>query len=182
MKLTLNLASRSYVNERALKWGYLLFALLILLILLFQLRISLHTWQLNLDYRTDIEAIEKQLRGKIPAHFTAEQISAQKQSLGRAKELLREDAFRWTVLFDRMEGLLPRDVSIRSFNPNYSDGTLVLTGVCKKLPDLQKLLDNLYASSFKQVFLQNQSQIETLGYDEINRTALQFSIRLEGVF
>lgn len=182
MKLSLNLASRSYVNERALKWGYLLFALLLLLIFLFQLTTYLQSRQLMLGYQANIKSLEQQLSGAVPEHFTAGQLAVQQQAISRAEALLQKDAFRWTALFDRLETLLPRDVSIRSFSPNYKDDSLILTGVAKKLTDLQQLLNNLHADSFQQVFLQSQGQVEVIGSDESKKTAHQFTIRLEGVF
>jgi type IV pilus assembly protein PilN len=182
MKLTINLASRSYVNERALKWGYLLFAMLILLVLLFQVRNFLHSYQLKNSYQSNIAAIEQTLRGKTTVKLTRKQIAAQQQDLKQAKILLRKDAFRWTALFDRVENLLPRNVSVRSFSPNYGEGSLVLTGVAKKLPDLQMLLENLHAESFRQVYLKSQSNITVLDYLGEKRSAVAFSIELEGVF
>ncbi len=181
MKLSLNLASRSYVNEQALKWvgGVLIFLLLILLF--FQLRTYFQDRQLNIGYRANIKKLELELHGKVP-EFTAEQIATQQLEYSRAEALLQKDAFRWTALFDRFEGLLPKNVSIQSFNPNYKSGSLVFTGVAKKLNDLQELLDNLHADRFEQVLLQNQSQVEVIDYADQKRSALAFSIKLEGVF
>ncbi|NOY13619.1 MAG: PilN domain-containing protein, partial [Deltaproteobacteria bacterium] len=160
----------------------LLFALLLLLLLLFQVRTYLQDRQQIISCQTNIERMELRLNGTVPKRFTAEQIAAQQREFKYAAKLLKRDAFRWTVLFDRMEALLPRNVSIRSFSPSYKDGSLVLTGVAKKLSDLQKLLDNLYADSFRQVFLQSQRQIDVVAYDGQKKPAHEFSIRLEGVF
>lgn len=182
MKLTLNLASRRYVNERALKLACLILTLLLLLLLLLQARTCLQSREQNLVYRADIEKLEQQLGVTIPKRFTKEQIVVQQQGFARAKSFLQEDAFRWTALFDRMEGLLPKNVSIRSFSPNYKAGSLTINGVAKNLIDLQDLLDNLHADSFAQVFLKSQNQIEVLDYQDNKMPALSFTILLEGVF
>lgn len=182
MKLTLNLASRRYVNERALKLGCLIVTLLLILLLLLQGRNCLNDREQNLVKQANIDQLEEKLQGKIPQRFSKEQIVLQQQDFARAQDLLQKDAFRWTVLFDRLEVLLPKNVSIRSFSPNYKAGSLLITGVARNLIDLQDLLDNLHADTFQQVFLKSQSQIEVLDYQEAKRPALAFSILLEGVF
>lgn len=182
MKLTLNLASRRYVNERALKWACLFLSFVLLLLLMVQAQTYLQSREQALKYKTTIEKLEQQLRGKVPKRFTKEQIVAQQHDFSQAENLLRKDAFRWTALFDRLEDLLPENVSIRSFSPNYKEGSLVISGVAKNLIDLQDLLDNLHADSFQQVFLRSQNQIEVVDYQEQKKTALAFSILLEGVF
>lgn len=182
MRLTLNLASRRYVNERALKWGYFLLALLLIAILFFQVRTTLHNRRLNLAYHSEIASLKGQLGDSSPVRFSAAQIAAQKQAFSRAQAMLQEDAFRWTALFDRMEGLLPNPVSLRSFSPNYKDGSLLLTGVARELNDLQQLLNNLHADTFEQVFLQSQRQVSGDGLDKGAPRAIEFTLRLEGVF
>ena len=182
MRLTLNLASRRYVNERALKLVCLAVTLLLILLLCMQVWVSLQSREHNLAYRANVDKLQEQLSGKIPKRFTKEQIAAQQQEFARAKAILQEDAFRWTALFDRMERLLPSNVSISSFSPNYKEGSLQITGDAKTLSDLQDLLDNLYADSFSQVFLKSQSQIEVLDYQGQKQPALRFAILLEGVF
>ena len=182
MRLTLNLASRRYVNESAIKWGYLLFSVLLLLLITFQVWLCLQSRQLNHSYQVEIDQLAQQLGNKVPERFTGAQIAAQKQDFSRAEELLQKDAFRWTALFDRMERLLSSGVSIRSFSPNYKDGSLVLNGVAKKLSDLQDLLNNLHADNFDQVFLQSQRQFDVDDFDGTKIPAIDFSLRLEGVF
>lgn len=182
MRLTLNLASRRYVNERALKLACLTLTFILVLLLIFQGQVFLQTREHNLAYQANIEKLQEQLRGKIPKRFTKEQIALQQQEFAQAKAILQEDSFRWTALFDRMERLLPQNVSISSFNPNYKAGSLVISGVAQNLIDLQDLLDNLHADSFSQVFLKSQNQIEVFDYQGQKRSALQFAIQLEGVF
>ena len=182
MKLSLNLASRSYVNQRALKKTYQAVLVLLIGLLVWQL---LSVWQLsqNIDL---VQANLKQLQGQLEKgaveRLSPEQIKAQEQEHQQAQALLRRDAFRWTGLFDRLENLLPDGASIRSLNPDYQQRTLVLSGVVRALPDLQALLDNLHDDSFKQVFLQSQSQTEVNDGQGGKRSALLFSIKLEGMF
>jgi len=182
MKLTLNLASRRYINERALTLACLVLTLLLLLLLIFQLRGWMQSREEVLVHQAEINKLEERLQGKVPQRLSAEDIALQQQEFSVAQQLLQQDAFRWTELFDRMEKLLPENVSIRSFSPDYNKGSLTIVGVAKNLIDLQDLLDNLHNESFKSVYLRNQNQVEVLDYQEQKRPALSFSILLEGVF
>lgn len=182
MKLTLNLASRRYVNEQALKLVYLAITSLLVLLLFIQGRVYLQSRE-HLDaYKVNIEKLQTQLHGEIPKHISKEQIVLQQAEFAQAEAILQKDAFRWTALFDRLEGLLPQNVSLSSFSPDYKKGSLVISGVARDLIDLQNLLDNLHADSFQQVFLTSQNLVEVFDYQGQKQPALQFSIQLEGVF
>jgi type IV pilus assembly protein PilN len=183
MKLSLNLASRSYVNQRALKQLYLALCLLFLLLLALQVKSYLQSRGEIGAAQDSLRELQQQLRGgAVTEQLTNEQIEKQLQQYQQARVLLQRDAFRWTALFDRLERVLPDGVSIRSLNPDYQQRDLVLIGVARGLPDLQKLLDNLHADSFQQVFLQNQDRIEVSAGAGDKKPALSFSIKLEGVF
>jgi len=182
MKLSLNLSSRRYVNQHALKQLYLLLCLLLIMLLIFQIKSYLQS-------RGEIAKVEQNLRelqqqhGRAPAErLTDEQIKMQQQEYSQARDWLQRDAFRWTALFDRLEKRLPDGVSIRSFNPDYKQKSLMLTGVARKLSDLQALLDNLHTDDFQQVFLQSQSRVDVSDGSGGKKKALSFSLKLEGVF
>ena len=182
MKLTLNLASRSYVNERALSLSCLLICFVLTLLLIFQAHYVLQGQEQNRAYQTEINALEAKLGSKLPKQFTKAQLAEQREIFNQAQDLLQRDAFRWTALFDRLENLLPTHVTLQNFNPNYQKGSLSITGVARQLGDLQQLLDNLHGDTFEQVFLTSQSWVDVIDYSGNKRPALQFSIQLEGVF
>jgi len=182
MKLSLNLASRRYVNQRALKRFYLLLSLLLVLVLTFQTKSYLQGRSEIESVRSSLAQLRQQLQGGTVESLSAEQIDAQQRRFRQAQVLLQRDAFRWTALFDRLEKRLPAGASVRSFNPDYAQKSLVLTGVVRGLNDLQQLLDNLHAEHFQQVFLQSQNRVEVSDGAGGKRSALSFSIKLEGVF
>lgn len=182
MKLTLNLASRRYVNQRALKHTYLGLLLLLVALLAWQLTGILQQQQEVTQIQGQLQNLQLQLQEVPVERLSPEQLKSQQQQYQWAQALLQRDAFRWTALFDRLEHLLPNGASIRSLNPDYQKDTLVLVGVVKELTDLQTLLDRLHADSFTQVFLQNQSQILVSDGAGGKKSALSYSIKLEGVF
>ncbi|MEA3545253.1 MAG: PilN domain-containing protein [Thermodesulfobacteriota bacterium] len=182
MKLSINLASRHYVNQRVLKLALSSTIIALLLILTIQGNTYLQNRQQGLQYQDHIESLQEQLRGKLPKRLTAEELVEQKQGYEQAKVLLQRDAFRWTALFDRMEQLLPDGISLRSFHPDYDKNVLLINGVARKLENLQKLLDNLQTARFHRVYLQQQGEVEVDNGHGGKQQALSFSIRLEGVF
>ncbi len=185
MKLTLNHASRRYLNRRALNQIYLVLSLLLCALLAYQVVNSLQGKSRAEQFQKNISELQQQLgqlQGEAPRHLTADRIEKQKVEFAQVETILDRDAFRWSALFDRMELLLPDGASIRSFNPNYKDKSLVLNGVVKGLSDLQQLLDNLLADSFQQVYLQNQGMVEVSDGSGGKAPALNFSLKIEGVF
>lgn len=185
MKVTLNLASRRYVNRRALKFLGILFILLLLVLLTFQVSGYLQRQRQAQQYEKNLAELERehqQLLGQTVQSLTPPQSERQKLALQQAKTLLQRDAFRWTVLFDRMEKRLPSGVSITSFTPDYKTQSLDLAGYARNLSDLQRLLNNLHSDSFKQVFLQSQSQVIVSDGQGGEVPALSFNLKLEGVF
>ena len=182
MKLSINLASRRHLNQQGLKLVLSCAIVLLLLLLGFQGNTYLQNRQLTLQYQAHLDSLQEQLRGKLPKRLTPEELAEQQQAYERAETLLQRDSFRWTVLFNRMENLLPAGVSLRSFNPDYGKNSLLLNGVAKKLKNLQNLLDNLQAAQFHQVYLKNQAEVQVDDGRGGKQTALSFSISLEGMF
>lgn len=182
MKLSINLASRRYPNQQMLKLLLSCFIVLLLLILAIQGNAYLQNRQQALQYQAHLDALQEQLRGKLPKRLTPEELAEQRQAYQRAETLLQRDAFRWTVLFNRMEGLLPDGVSLRSFNPDYNKNSLHINGVAKNLKKLQMLLHNLQTAQFNQVFLENQGEVDVNDGRGGKRKALSFTISLKGVF
>jgi len=182
MKLSINLASRRYHNQPALKLFLAIIIIILLLILVFQTNSYLHQRQQKLSYQAHLVELRQQLQGKLTKKITQEELAAQRQTHELAKRLLQRDAFRWTVLFDKMENILPEGISLRSFNPDYDNNSLAIHGVAKELKSLQNLLDKLQEAKFNQIYLKEQGEVKVDNGRGGERMALSFSINLEGVF
>ncbi|HEY5672979.1 MAG TPA: PilN domain-containing protein [Malonomonas sp.] len=185
MKVTLNLASRRYVNRRALNRLGILLLMLLLVLLTFQVRGFLLRQNQVQNYEKNLVEMQQeyqQLLGKTVQSLSPEQLARQQVEFNQAQTLLQRDAFRWTQLFDRLEKLLPAGVSIASFTPDYKSRSLELSGSARTLADLQRLLNNLHNDSFAQVFLNSQTQIKVSDGQGGEVSALGFNVTLEGVF
>jgi len=182
MQLTVNFASQKRYRERFYKRVLALVILGLGIILALQVRQYVAGYQLERQYQQHLSELEKQLQGDSLKQGNGDQLAALQRDYNQARKLLKQDAFRWTLLFDRIEAILPPGISLRGFNPDYDKNVLVLTGVARDLGSLQRLLDNLHAESFKDAFLLQQSEVKLKDSRGIERTALSFSINLTGVF
>ncbi len=185
MKVTLNFASRRYVNRRALNQLGILLSLLLLGVLIFQVSGYLQSRDQLRQYAKNLAELRQehqQLLGKTPQNVSSALVEEQAVELQQAEALLKRDAFRWTALFDRMEKRLPSGVSITGFSPDYKTQSLELSGLARDLSGLQNLLNNLHKDSFDQVFLQNQNQVKVSDGQGGEVLALGFNVKLEGVF
>ena len=182
MKLAINLASRRHLNQRAISLVLSCTIVLLICLLALQGNTYFQDHQLATTYQSHLNELQDQLRGKLPERLSPKEIAEQRQSYDQAGALLKRDAFRWTSLFDQMEGLLPAGVSLRSLNPDYGKSSLLLNGIAKDLKSLQALLDSLGKEQFDQVYLNNQGEVAVDDGRGGKRNALSFSISLGGVF
>ncbi len=186
MKLTLNLASRRYVNRRALNHGFIAAAALLVLFCLWSLVGLIEQHELLKQNRQQVAEIEQQLRvlrgGPVKPLSEEERSRIEAQFL-IAQRLLEQDAFRWTKLLDRMEALLPAGVSINSFRPDFGKDSLALDGQARSLKEMRQFLDRLLKKGgFQQVYLNSHSRTKVRDYADNEREAVTFSVQLQGVF
>lgn len=186
MKLDLNFASRRYVNRKAVNKGYWLVAILLIGLFFWSVMecifISTQIEQNHVQLSV-LQMDEKELFGTESIPLDSEKIETIRAELLSSQELLDQDSFRWTQLFDRMEKLLPPGVSIRRFSPNYEKRSLAIEGVAESLRSLQTLLDRLLqAEGMVNVYLKRHAEIKVKDSEGRERIALSFSVDLEEVF
>jgi Tfp pilus assembly protein PilN len=186
MKFTLNLASRRYANNRALKYAYIAALCLLALYGVWELNSLVSSYsslqQSNLRL-LEVEQQHQALTGGPVKTLSAAERTQLENEFDVARELLVQDAFRWTELLDRMEKLLPKGVSLGGFRPDFKKRSLALSGRARDLKAMRVFLDRLLKNdSFKKVYLKNHSRIKVRDYADMERDAITFSIQLEGVF
>jgi len=178
MKYSINLASRSYVNKRALYIGYLVCGVVLVAGLFY-------TLAYYFDLQSQISTTEARLgelkdkilasQGGDAADYNAARYDKVLVQIHLANGILSRDSFRWTKLLDQLEQVVPGNVRIKSISPDHEENTVELTGVAKGLTDLKKLLDNLIMSGlYEEVLLFDQATDKS---GEIG-----FSIELLGAF
>lgn len=183
MKLTLNLASRPYLNRRALYTGYAVLtavlALLLALNLGFYMRSRAHGRQLT-ERLAELEREHSVEDKEATATFTPEAYEKLLKRIEFANGILEQDSFRWTDLLSHLEEVVPDNVGVTSIQPDLKGKTLRMTGSALRVEDLRQLLDNLIASPhFGDAYLLQQSR---LSGKEGKSEGIGFTITVKGAF
>jgi hypothetical protein len=183
MKLTLNLANRSYVHKRSL---YLFYAVVLAGMILcsamqgsFLLR--LHQQQKQVEGR--LEGLRQTKPDRQPFVDHGPKALQLRQEVALANDILARNSFRWTVMLDRLEEVVQDGITIRSLQPDYREGSLRLFAAARGLPQLSTLLERLLASGFySDVYLLEQTSTKVKDGSGVERPAINFSVMLKGVF
>lgn len=185
MKLTLNLASRTYLNRRALYGVYAVLTTVLVLLLALNLGLYLRSQAHARQIRDHLAEIEKETGGTPAAGsgtFTPAAYEKVLEQIRFANEILDQDSYRWTALLNRLEEVVPERVAIGGIQPDYKGKTLNLTGQARRVEDLQRFLDNLIGSpDFSDVYLLQQAQVAPGGNGD-GAGAISFSIVVKGAF
>lgn len=179
MKYTINLASRSYVNKKALYLGYLVCGILLVAGLFYNLAYYY-------DLQKQIETTETRLnelkdkilasQGGEVADYSVARYEMVLTQIQLANGILSRDSFRWTALLDQLEQVVPGNVKIQSISPDHEKNAVKLSGTAKGLADLKKLLDNLIGAELYDEVLLFEQAAEKAGGE------ISFSIELLGAF
>ncbi len=178
MKFSLNLASRSYVNRRALYIGYATLGAVMVAILLLNLLTMFGMYQQTKNTQDKITALNLRTTSHqtgVPA-FTEQGFAALQESISAANEVLERDSFRWTELLDRLERLMPKKVRVRDIAPNHEQRTITLSCESLDLAALKLFLDKLYSSGYYESVLLTQQVIDD------KTSHLYFTVQLQGAF
>ncbi len=186
MLLQINLASRTYVNRRALYGSYAVVGGLLCLLLLFNidflLRLQAHGAKMTAQL-AEVEATLLDQGGRKDPAIAPEELKKRQKDVAFANEILMREGFRWTELLDRLEDVAVDGISIRALQPNFKEKSLSLSGVAREVRDLRRYIDRLIAeSSFSEVYLLSQSTVKIKDNLGGEHQAIAFSIDLKGVF
>ncbi len=180
MKLTLNLASRSYLNRRALYFGYAIVIAALTCLLMINVFSSLQTLRHEGQVRQHLAGLESEQAQQ--AATTRKELDARQQNrlladVAFANDILSSDSFRWTELLDRLEKVVPDRVRLRQLKPDYKEGSLRIEGDAKTVTDLRVLLDQLILSpDFTDVYLLSQSRQDGAAGQQV----IKYSILIRG--
>jgi type IV pilus assembly protein PilN len=185
MKLSLNLASRSYLNRRALYGCYTFLLSLLVLLLALNLAFYFRSQSQARHLKERLAEFDKELAGRqeTAVDFSPAAYEEMLEEIAFANEILLKDSFRWTALLDRLEEVVPDKVIIRGIQPDYKNGSLNLTGEARRVEDLRHFLDNLIQSSnFSDVYLLQQARDAGKGRNDGGQGNIGFTLVVRGAF
>lgn len=176
-KFDINLASEDYRKVRIIQAGLYLLSLILFVAMLFGVnRYFMYKDQAeNLEETINRQLIQdKKLEDELnkkEGSFSGEEVKALISEVSFANSLIRQKVFSWTLFLSDLETAIPKNISISSIQPNFSEGVITLSGTALSLEDLTNLIITLEDSPvFGGVFLNNQKTIE--------KGFVQFTIKL----
>lgn len=183
MKPSLNLASRIYLNRRALFIFYGVLLAMLSLILVTQVGYWMHAATQKSQVQLRLAELEDQLGlSDQTTKYTEKEFSTLLDKIAFANEVIAKEVFHWTGLLSRLEEVAHPRVRIVKIQPNFKEGKLVLAGEAKSVADLREFLDSLLASKyFADAYLLRQSEIKPAGAGGVNRSYIEFDVRVESV-
>ena len=170
MKLTINLATRRYINLRRLNAGLLLGFLLLATLLVFKVR-EVAKNQAELGRIRNLAATA----GNPPGAKVSEgELQALAGRVSFANELIQRKTVNWLALLDRLEEVVPEGVALSEIVPD-QQGTqqLKIDGVARSFANLRALLENMEQSpAFSDVYLMAQTDTKV----GLTQQGLTFSV------
>jgi type IV pilus assembly protein PilN len=157
MKLTINLATRRYINMRLLNGVLVTGFLLTGVLLIFQVR-EVANNHAELGRIKNLSAASATRSG---ATVSEAQLKALAGRIAFANTLIDKKALNWVNLLDRLEEVVPSGVSLTAIEPDQRNQQLKITGAARSFANLRSLLENMEQSkNFSEVYLLAQTEIK----------------------
>lgn len=160
MKISLNLASRPYINRSLLYAVYS--AMLAALVLLGALNFYsfLHGRREEVNMRRHIEELQRSNTTETDtAAYSVQEHEALRRRIRIANRILQDDSKRPSAIFDRLEQQLVNGVLLSAVQPDLNKQTVRLAGNAENVEALRRLLERLVASTdYRNVYLLQQTQ------------------------
>lgn len=185
MRLTLNLASRSYLNRRVLYAVYLVLAAALAALFAMSLLATLRSQQRVEQIRSHLAELDQDyVNGQdLALSFNPADYQLLLKDIEFANDIISKDNFQWTELLGHLEIVVPDGVAIRGLSPDFKGGSLQINGVCRGLRELQTFLDNLLTdAAFSETYLLQQGKVAIRAAGGRQYDATGFSLVVKGAF
>ena len=159
MKLTINLATRRYINMRRLNTGLAVSILLAAALLVYQVR-EIANNQVDINKIGNESAAASRGSAGEPV-VSPELLQALDAKIAYGNLLIARKTMNWVAVLDKLEGVVPAGVSLSQVKPSLKDQTLQLAGVARSFSELRTLLENMEESpNFSEVYLLSQNDVK----------------------
>jgi type IV pilus assembly protein PilN len=179
MRLTINLATRIYIDMKRLNFFIAGAIVLLALLLLFNAIKITSGFKEKGRLSHGITVLEGKTRKIKSAAVPEKQYQSLLSSIRFANGIIERKTFDWLMLFDRLESIVPDGIAISSIEPSPKDDSLKLSGVAKSFGNLRKFVENLEDSQFfTEVYLVSQSDAQ----GPAGRSATTFNITCKATY
>jgi len=159
MRLTINLATRRYINLPRLNAVLVACFVLVGGLLLFKVR-EIAYKQSELAQIRSLSAAADRRPGEGPAVGEA-QLKELATQTSLANALIDKKSVNWLYILDSLEEVVPEGVAISQIDPGKRNEPLKLAGLARSFANVRALMENLEQNKkFSEVFLISQSEIK----------------------
>jgi len=158
MRLTINLATRTYINH-----GQLYLALSLVFLILLGI-LALNVWGISSRagetsrIKGELAAMQKKSVGSRGPAFTEPDYQRLLTHIHYANSVISRKTFNWVILLDHLESVVPDGVAVTKIEPDPKTKVLKLSGATLSFKRLRQLLENMEQSQqFSEIFLISQS-------------------------
>ncbi|MGD0843142.1 MAG: PilN domain-containing protein [Geobacteraceae bacterium] len=161
MRLTINLATRIYINTRRLNIFIAVALTLLTLFLLFNAREIATSYGEKRRLAKGIAVLEGKAKGAKGGAVPEKEYQALLAGIKFANVIIEQKTFDWLMLFEKLENVVPDGVTLVSIEPSPKEGGLKLAGIAKNFGNLRKFMENLEDSGyFTEINLVSQSNTQ----------------------
>ena len=169
MRLTINLATRRYINLRQLSGALLVACTLLGTLALFRVVEIAH----NAAELTRLRGLNQGAVTRVAGVQVSEaQLKAQEARIQFANAAIEKKSVNWLNLLDRLEEVVPAGVTLTQITPDHQQ-SLQISGAALSFDNLRALLENMeHSKNFSEVYLLSQSNAKV----GLTQAGLLFSI------
>ena len=155
MRLTINLATRRYINLRRLNALLVACFLLLGTLLVFKVREVAY----NQAELTRIRQLSASSGARPGQTASAAQLQALSARIRFANGLIEKKTTNWLSLLNRLEEVVPDGVSLTQLEPSQREQLLKVNGAARNFASLRTFVENLEQSeNFSEVYLLSQNE------------------------
>lgn len=162
MRQTHNLADSHILSPKQFGRYLLLVGVLLVLLLAAQIRQAIRLGQANGQLQRELAA-QRATQGQAvapPVAISKEQLKRQAERIAFANGLIARDAFKWSVLLERLEQTLIDGIALERVQPDPKTGNISLVGRARDLSGLRGYLHGLSRSQwFADAYLLEQDRV-----------------------
>lgn len=159
MRFSINLATRTYLNQRLL--NQISISVITMLVLLLGWNVMRISWNLGEQRRlaSDIRALEESLNIR-PGGVSEKDFTRQRAQIRFFNEIIDRKGTGWLNLLELVENATPDGVALAALTPGKKNGELKLDGRARSFAVVRKYVEKLEGSkSFSDVLLLSHQEM-----------------------
>jgi type IV pilus assembly protein PilN len=159
MRVTINLATRTYIDQRLIRRGVICCMAVMLVLTVWNVtRFSSNLGELS-RLRSEIAAYEEKLNSR-PAGVSENDFNRQLSSIRFYNSVIERKTYNWLGLLEQLENATPEGIALVSLGPEPKTGTLKIEGRAKGFAQVRAYVERLEDSkNFRDILLLSHSDV-----------------------